>query len=118
MDLDPQHTEYPDDLNNPQNLEKELEWEEKARKGESNKQEEKREKQHPTTLESELVVPTSRPVRRKGQQDITGLGTVSGTDYHSNRFMKFQTNTRQVSLALAEHSGRQRGPHTQPAQSE
>ena len=65
-----------------------------------------------------MAILVSRPVRHKGPQDLTGIGTVSVTDYHSNRFTKFQTNARQGSLTLAEHSGRQRGPHTQPAQSE
>ena len=77
----------------------------------------KAEKQHPSAVQLEQPVPARQPVGHKEQPERTGLGTVSA-DFHSNRFMKFQTNIRQVSLALVEHSGRQRGPHTQPAQSE
>ena len=84
---------------------------------ESGMQKEKVDRQHPSAMQLEQLVPTCKPVGHKGQTEITGLGTVDA-DFHSNRFMKFQTNIRQVSLALAEHSGRQRGPHTQPAQSE
>ena len=115
---EPQSKEFPDAWNSPQDLRNELEWEGHQRRGPSNRQEEKREMQLQSAPESEMTILVSRPARHREPQDLTGIGTVSVADYHSNRFMKFQTQTRQVSLALREHSGSQRGPHTQPAQSD